>query len=46
MKKKYKFTVSIGISDMKEEDDSIDEILKRADNMLYIAKKDGKNKFI
>ena len=43
---KYKFTVSIGISDMKEEDNSIDEILKRADNMLYIAKKDGKNKFI
>lgn len=40
---KYNFTVSIGISQYLK-DDTMDSIIKRADELLYKAKKMGKNK--
>ncbi len=43
---KYKFTVSIGISQIEETDSSINEMMKRADISLYKAKNEGKNKFV
>lgn len=43
---KCKFTVSIGISQIQETDNNINEMMKRADISLYKAKNEGKNKFI
>ncbi|MGS2719289.1 GGDEF domain-containing protein [Paraglaciecola aestuariivivens] len=37
-------TVSAGISEFVKTDDSIDDILKRSDQALYSAKKQGRNK--
>lgn len=37
-------TVSIGVSVVREEDRSIDDALHRADNALYRAKDDGRNR--
>jgi len=39
-----KITVSIGVSTFEEEDCVLDDVIKKADNMLYIAKKTGKNR--
>ena len=43
---KCKFTVSIGISQIQETDNNINEMMKRADISLYKAKNEGKNKFV
>jgi len=42
-----KFTVSIGVSKYNEEEDiTFDYILKRADDALYEAKENGRNKVV
>ena len=41
-----KFTVSIGVSLVNEEDKSFDDVIERADKALYEAKKSGRNKAI
>ncbi|WP_017024019.1 sensor domain-containing diguanylate cyclase [Vibrio rumoiensis] len=38
-------TVSIGLSQFKKEDDSIDQVYQRSDMALYEAKRKGKNQF-
>ena len=38
-----RFTVSVGFSAMRPDDASIENILKRADDALYLAKKHGRN---
>lgn len=42
--KEIRCTVSIGVSIMHDEDHSIDDALHRADNALYRAKGDGRNR--
>jgi diguanylate cyclase (GGDEF)-like protein len=37
-------TVSLGISCMSEDDESLDDIMKRADQGLYKAKNEGRNR--
>jgi two-component system cell cycle response regulator len=44
-KKKIKVTVSIGISELRDEDKSLFDAIKRADEKLYKAKKSGKNRW-
>jgi len=39
-----KFTVSMGLTELKEEDDSLEKAVERADKALYMAKKNGKNR--
>ena len=39
-----RFTVSIGLAMFKEEDDTLDTILERADAALYRAKENGRNR--
>lgn len=39
-----KFFVSIGVSEYEEKDSNIDDIILRADNSLYEAKRAGKNR--
>jgi len=39
-----KITVSIGVSEVKKEDKNLEEVVKRADIALYMAKKDGRNR--
>ena len=41
-----KFTVSIGISKKTEKDKTIDCILRRADDNLYVAKNNGRNQVV
>jgi diguanylate cyclase (GGDEF)-like protein len=41
-----KVTISLGISQSKEEDEDLDSIISRADRALYIAKKDSRNKSV
>lgn len=42
--KYIKFTISLGVSSLNDEDKLISEILDRADQSLYYAKKSGKNR--
>jgi diguanylate cyclase (GGDEF)-like protein len=42
--KEVKVTVSIGISQFPEDGLTLDELIKIADDMLYRAKRDGKNR--
>lgn len=44
--KEISFTLSMGISTIEENDKSIFDAIKRADEKLYIAKKTGKNKVV
>ena len=37
------YTLSIGLSHLQEGDESIEQIIKRADKALYVAKANGKN---
>ena len=39
-------TVSIGICSLTSPDDSADELVKRADQALYLAKRDGRNRVV
>ncbi|WP_345993168.1 diguanylate cyclase [Sulfurimonas sp. HSL-1716] len=39
-----KFTISIGISEINSDDDSIESSIKRADNAMYKAKEGGRNR--
>lgn len=39
-----KITVSIGVTEFKTDDSCMEDIIKRADEALYAAKKNGKNK--
>lgn len=39
-----KFTVSMGLTELKEEDDSLEKAIDRADKALYMAKKNGKDR--
>jgi diguanylate cyclase (GGDEF)-like protein len=41
-----RFTVSIGVTSLRNNDDGIDAILRRADKALYQAKNGGRNKVI
>ena len=43
-KREIRFTVSIGISDVKKEEESIEAALNRADKALYKAKENGRNR--
>jgi len=43
VKDNIKFTVSIGVAQLREEDDLIDNVIKRADEALYSAKNNGRN---
>lgn len=38
-------TTSLGIAEGKSDNSSVEQILKEADSALYLAKKEGKNKF-
>jgi len=42
----FTMTVSIGVADMSAADPDIDAIIKRADDALYRAKKEGRNRVI
>lgn len=44
--KSVSFTVSCGVSQVEEDDEKCEQILKRADLALYQAKQDGRNKVI
>lgn len=39
------FTVSIGGATLKDEDDSVENLINRADQLLYKAKQEGRNRF-
>ncbi|MBP7769883.1 MAG: diguanylate cyclase [Aliarcobacter sp.] len=41
-----KITISLGISQLKNEDENLDSIIKRADEALYQAKKGSRNKSV
>lgn len=41
---KVQFTVSIGLSEFADNHDSVDQMIKRADNALYDAKNSGRNR--
>ncbi len=44
--KTISYTVSIGIAQMKPEDTDIYSLLHRADKMLYVAKRSGRNRIV
>lgn len=44
--KSFKITVSIGISEFPENGETVEELIKSADEALYKAKREGKNKVI
>ncbi len=44
--KTINYTVSIGIAQMKPDDTDIYSILHRADKMLYVAKRSGRNRIV
>ena len=39
-------TVSIGVAEVSPDDESFDDLLQRADKMLYKAKETGRNKVV
>ncbi|SHF69455.1 diguanylate cyclase (GGDEF) domain-containing protein [Marinomonas polaris DSM 16579] len=41
---KIEFTISIGLSEVAPADKSIEDVIKRADEALYLAKKNGRNR--
>ncbi|MBE6043519.1 MAG: diguanylate cyclase, partial [Clostridium thermopalmarium] len=45
-KGEIKITVSIGVSNLKTQKETLEEIVERSDQALYLAKKSGKNKVV
>ncbi|MFA9240305.1 MAG: diguanylate cyclase [Candidatus Paceibacteria bacterium] len=43
---KIKLTISLGISQMKKDDENLDSIIIRADKALYLAKEENRNKSV
>lgn len=41
-----RFTVSIGATDIREEDDNLEKTLQRADSLMYEAKQTGRNRVV
>jgi diguanylate cyclase (GGDEF)-like protein len=39
-------TASIGVSQTKPDDQSLEDVVRRADEALYIAKQEGRNRVI
>ena len=44
--KRIEVTISIGLSTLERKGESVDDVLKRADNALYRAKHDGRNRVV
>jgi len=44
--KSIKYTVSIGLTDLKLSDENFDSLMQRADTKLYEAKKEGRNRVV
>jgi diguanylate cyclase (GGDEF)-like protein len=42
----FSITVSVGVSDMQEANDTLEGLLKRSDNALYLAKQGGRNRVV
>lgn len=42
----YRLTVSIGVTELDDQDTNIGDLLRRADNMMYKAKHHGRNRVI
>ena len=42
--KKFTLTVSIGVTDLREGDKTIEDLIARADEALYLAKRSGRNR--
>jgi diguanylate cyclase (GGDEF)-like protein len=45
-KERVSITISIGVTQVKNKDKSIDDIFKRLDNAMYKAKKNGRNRVV
>jgi diguanylate cyclase (GGDEF)-like protein len=43
---KIQFNISIGVTSALETDTNIDDVIRRSDNALYEAKKDGRNRVV
>ena len=43
-KNRYKVTISLGVSEFDAEEDSVESVMKRADDGLYKAKEGGRNR--
>ena len=40
------FTISLGVTEYVPEMETVDELFKRADNALYAAKREGRNRTV
>lgn len=43
---RIKFTISLGVSQIQQDDESVETVLHKADEALYQAKNSGKNKIV
>jgi len=44
--KRIEVTISIGLSTLERKGEAVSDVLKRADNALYRAKHDGRNRVV
>jgi two-component system, cell cycle response regulator len=44
--KRIEVTISIGLSTLEKKGEAVSDVLKRADNALYRAKHDGRNRVV